>query len=175
MLSFSLLFIIIFWIRLKWSHMFWTTKFVTNVKVVVVAVNLHRFSVQMSLVCNIIVNIAGLLSTHALVVSFTNHSSKKELIALELYPFAGAERFYCSHVCHVLLSVFISLFLSLPLSNCLLNTLKLFLSLSFSTFSLHAFLPAVIRVMKLINCLTFNINCYTIGRQSTFSSRLLFL
>lgn len=53
--------------------------------------SLLPFSVQMSLVSNIIVNIVGQRSIQDRVENFTNLWSRKEQIGLELFPFDGVE------------------------------------------------------------------------------------
>lgn len=53
--------------------------------------NLHHFSVQMSHVYNTTVNIVGQRSIQDLVVNFTNHWSRKELIDLELFLLDGVK------------------------------------------------------------------------------------
>lgn len=58
--------------RWKLSHMSWMISFVMNVRGPVAVENLLHFSVLMLPVCSITVNIAGLLSIHALAGNSTS-------------------------------------------------------------------------------------------------------
>lgn len=77
--------------RLKWSRTFWMIKYAMNVKEQDVEENLHRFSVQMSLVSNTTVNIVGPRSIQDPVGSFINLWSKKEQIDPELFLSVGVK------------------------------------------------------------------------------------
>lgn len=77
--------------RWKLSHMSWMISCVMNVRGPVVVESLLHFSVLMWPVCSITVNIAGLLSIHALAGNSTSPWWKREEIAQDIFHSAGTK------------------------------------------------------------------------------------